>query len=315
METWSYSWAMRNIIAELIKPPSIWLVYVVLIFFLFKKHEFIKKIFIFLGLAMIWVSCTNYFAYQLTHMIGYFLEWPQPLMLEEGHNKNQTTVQAHSQITELNTNQRKTSLPKNQYQLKSKDLSVFTYTQGLASKEAATFAIVILGSGRQKGALELPEYQHQNLSPQSMERLRAGARLAKVTNLPILLSGGAPDRTAVKDLSEAKVMAMVLKQELGLEAVWVEEQSNTTQENALQSAKILHQQGIGTIYLVTHFWHMPRAKIQFEKQGLKVIEAPMGFYQKEQLIPIDFFPSNEGFQRTRWVWHELLGHFWYRLKL
>jgi uncharacterized SAM-binding protein YcdF (DUF218 family) len=110
------------------------------------------------------------------------------------------------------------------------------------------------------------------------------------------------------------VMSMVLKQELGIEAKWLEGQSNTTQENALQSAKILNQEGIKTIYLVTHFWHMPRAKVQFQKQGFTVIEAPMGFYQKEEFTPLDFYPSNEGFQRTRWIWHELLGNLWYRLK-
>ncbi len=39
-----------------------------------------------------------------------------------------------------------------------------------------------------------------------MERLRAGARLAKAINLPILLTGGAPDRIDARDLSEVKVM-------------------------------------------------------------------------------------------------------------
>ncbi len=85
-------------------------------------------------------------------------------------------------------------------------------------------------------------------------------------------------------------MNMVLKQELGIQARWLEEESNTTQENALQSAKILNQESIKTIYLVIHFWHIPRAKAQFEKQGLKVIEVPLGFYQKEQFTPLDFYP-------------------------
>ncbi len=130
----------------------------------------------------------------------------------------------------------------------------------------------------------------------------------------MLLTGGAPARKDAKDLSEAKVMSMVLKEELGIDARWLEEQSNTTQENALQSAQILKKEGIKTIYLVTHFWHMPRAKVQFEKQGLKVIEAPMGFYQKEQYTPMDFCPSSEGMERSRWIWHELLGALWYSIK-
>jgi uncharacterized SAM-binding protein YcdF (DUF218 family) len=250
---------------------------------------------------MIWLTSTSYFAHQFTHMAGYLLEWPQPLNLKDQKSKA------------LNTNQIKASSPADANHLNSP-----SYKQGLTSKEVsnqvATHAIVILGGGRQKGVLNLPEYQYQNISPQSMERLRAGARLAKMSDLPILLTGGAPDRTDNKELSEAMVMSMVLKQELGIDAKWLEEHSNTTQENALQSAKILHHEGIKTIYLVTHFWHMPRAKTQFEKQGLTVIETPMGFYQKEQFIPIDFFPSNEGFEKTRWIWHELLGSLWYRLK-
>ncbi len=60
-------------------------------------------------------------------------------------------------------------------------------------------------------------------------------------------------------------MSMVLKEELGIEVRWLEEQSSTTQENALQSAKIFNQEGIKTIYLITHFWRMPRAKVQFQK--------------------------------------------------
>ena len=40
--------------------------------------------------------------------------------------------------------------------------------------------IVILGGGGRKGALQITaEYQRQDLSPNSMERLRYGARLAK----------------------------------------------------------------------------------------------------------------------------------------
>ncbi len=186
------------------------------------------------------------------------------------------------QSEQLDLSQIKKSSLKFADQSKSKNPNAFSHNQetafkGMSNKEAMQ-AIIILGGGRQRGALDLLEYQYQNLSPQSIERLRAGATLARVTNLPILLSGGTPDRVEEKDLSEARIMNMVLKQELGIQARWLEEQSNTTQENALQSAKILNQEGIKNIYLVTHFWHIPRAKAQFEKQGLKVIEVSSGFY-------------------------------------
>ena len=51
-------------------------------------------------------------------------------------------------------------------------------------------AIVILGGGVRRGALDLPQYQNQDVSKEAMESLRMGARLAKVTQLPILVTGG-----------------------------------------------------------------------------------------------------------------------------
>ncbi len=108
-------------------------------------------------------------------------------------------------------------------------------------------------------------------------------------------------------------MKKVLEREFGIYPKWVKEQSSTTQENASETAKILKKEGIKTIYLVTHFWHMPRAQRQFERHDIQVIRAPMGFYQKEQFTPLDFYHSSEGFQKTRWVWHELVGSLWYKV--
>lgn len=114
-------------------------------------------------------------------------------------------------------------------------------------------AILVLGSGRQNYIIELPSYQYQNLSPQSIERLKSRTRLAKETNLPILIKGGAPDTVDAKDLLEAKIIILVLKEKLCIEARWLEGQFNTIQYSVLQSSKILHQQGIYSIYLVIHF--------------------------------------------------------------
>ena len=276
MEIWSISWAVRNLLSELLTPPGILIVWMLLMLFLIKKHELIKKALITFGLLMIWVTSTNYFAVQFTNFAGHWLIWPAPLTEEN--------ILSELKKSEVQLN----------YQPK---------------------AIIVLGGGRRKGALEVPtDYQQQDLSPSSLERLRYGARLAKQTNLPILLTGGAPDKTDTKDLAEAQVMKIVLEKEYSISPKWIEDQSNTTQENALHSAEILKKDAIQSVYLVTHFWHMPRAKAVFEKQGLRVLEAPMGFYQKTAFTPLDFYLSSEGFQRTRWVWHEILGNFWYRVK-
>ncbi len=153
-----------------------------------------------------------------------------------------------------------------------------------------------------------------------------------------MVSGGAPDRTTKHELSEAQIMAKVLRQELGINARWIEDQSNTTEENLKNSLVILSRENIEKVYLVTHFWHMPRAmqtvkviqkndqkleqkegfkpthSVEQKRGGITVIAAPHGYYQKEQFTPLDFYPSAEGFQRTRWVFHELWGALYYRIK-
>jgi len=47
---------------------------------------------------------------------------------------------------------------------------------------------------------------------------------------------------------------------------------------------------------------------------MEVVPAHHGYYQKQNYTPLDFYPSSEGFQRTRWVFHELLGSLYYRIK-
>jgi uncharacterized SAM-binding protein YcdF (DUF218 family) len=296
METWSYTWAVRNLIAELIMPPGIWLIWVLLILFLYKKNELIKKALIVFGVAILWMTSTNYFAIQLTNLMGNYVVWPEPLNISELESNQ-------SPSTLLPSNVASRDQQKNQFEHKFQD-------QKLAHAQIHSQAIILLGSGRRLGALDLPEYQYQDISPTAMERVRFGARLAKQTKLPILVSGGAPDRVQPGEFSEAELMAKVLQDELSLSVKWLETQSNTTRENAQLSAIILKREDIHEIYLVTHFWHMPRAKAFFEKEGFKVIQAPMGFYQKEQFNALDFYPSSAAIQRIRWIWRESLGLLW-----
>ena len=175
-------------------------------------------------------------------------------------------------------------------------------------------AIVILGGGVRRGAIEIPQYKNQDVSKEAMERLRMGARLAKSLHLPILVTGGSPDRGSIQDLPEGQLMAQVLQEELNSPVKWIEDQSNTTQENASLSAKMLKKENIHQVYLVTHFWHMPRAKYIFERETLQIIPVPLGYQIREKFSPLDFFPNGSGLEFTRQIWHEVLGGVWYRLR-
>jgi len=168
-------------------------------------------------------------------------------------------------------------------------------------------AIVVLGGGRKASA---PEYDNIDIiNAETAERLRYAARLQKQMHLPVLLSGG---KTFGEPTAEAVLMNEAFISDFRGAPNWLETQSRNTAENAQYSARILAQQNIQTIYLVTHAWHMPRALQAFEGKGLKVIAAPMGyeFAPSGQQGLLRYVPKAEALLMSSRALHERLGLLW-----
>ena len=171
-------------------------------------------------------------------------------------------------------------------------------------------AIVVLGGGREPADSAWTTDQPSLLASQ---RLRYASRLAKASNLPILVSGGLHfDRPP----SEARIMAEALRQDFGIQTRWLEERSRTTWENALFTAELLHatNQEVRKIVLVTDAWHMQRARWSFEQAGFTVIPAPQGFYSAHQRKPLGgWLPESRAFWQNTQLLNELLGLWLYKL--
>ncbi|MEY3201128.1 MAG: hypothetical protein RIR70_678 [Pseudomonadota bacterium] len=168
-----------------------------------------------------------------------------------------------------------------------------------AAKEAQ--AIVILGGGRY---LNAPEYGGATTGRMALERLRYGARLARQTGLPVLVSGGAPNGQGP---AEAVVMRDELKEDFNVPVRWVEDRSLDTKDNAQLSAAMLATDGVRRVVLVTHAIHMPRAIGEFTRAGLDVVPAPMGYFEEEDFAYRRWLPNANG---AFWGWfacHEWLG--------
>ena len=168
-------------------------------------------------------------------------------------------------------------------------------------------AIVVLGAGSYSGA---PEYGHDTVGRVSLERLHYAAYLQRRVRKPVLVSGGNPLRG---EWSEAAQMQSALK-DFGVAATWVEEGSNNTLENARMSFRLLHAAGIKTVYVVTHAWHMPRARFAFERAGFTVIPAPTGYTTRVRVTLLDFVPGGKALFDSGIFFHEVAGLVWYRLK-
>jgi uncharacterized SAM-binding protein YcdF (DUF218 family) len=145
-------------------------------------------------------------------------------------------------------------------------------------------AIVILGGGISRNA---PEYGGDTIGRASLERIRYGVYLQRQYGLPILVTGGYPQG----GIPEAEAMRDGIIKEFGGSVTWVERKSLDTAQNATLSAPLLKQNEINTIALVSHAYHMPRAVRDFEKQGLVVFPAPMGFRTEGTVTLMSFMPQ------------------------
>jgi len=180
-------------------------------------------------------------------------------------------------------------------------------------RAAGAQAVVVTLAGRIRPAWEFGAAE--TLSPLSMQRLRYGAWLARQTGLPVALSGGALEDEATP---LAILAAQVLEAEYGLRPIVVEAGSNTTWENAWFTARLLEQAGIRRVALVTHAFHMERARHSFEAAGVAVVTAPTGLYGDDTdngRPPIgDWLPSGTAMAMSTIALHEITGNLWYRLR-
>ncbi len=172
-------------------------------------------------------------------------------------------------------------------------------------------AIVVLAAGRLQGA---PEYANSHIPDYvALARLRYAAHLQHTTGLPILVTGGNRSKDARRE-SKAAGMARALRSDFRTPVAWVEEESETTAENAAFSRRILLANGITKVLLVTDAMHMPRAERVFDDGNLQIVPAPTMFFTLDALDLNAFFPSAEGLRRAYYASYEWIGLGWYRLQ-
>lgn len=163
-------------------------------------------------------------------------------------------------------------------------------------------AIVVLAAGSQP---HTSEYDGTTVDALTLERIRYAARIERQTKLPLLVSGGKlnDDEPPIAD-----IMGKMLATEYATPPTWVERASYNTATNASNSAVILKQHNITRIYLVTHAWHMRRARLAFEHEGLTVLAAGTGHCPNRDTLELaDFLPSVRSFSKSYYAMYELIG--------
>ncbi len=145
------------------------------------------------------------------------------------------------------------------------------------------------------------------------DRIIHAARLFKAGKAPLLILSGGNDPGY---RSEAEAMADIL-QLIGIpaEKMVLETKSRNTQQNAIYTQKMLQQQGIRKILLVTSASHMRRAEAIFTGIGVSVLPAATD-YQLVERAPtfLDWLPQAEALEMTTKGIKEYIGYWVYLLK-
>lgn len=167
-------------------------------------------------------------------------------------------------------------------------------------------AIVILGGG---GRRDADEYGQPTVNRITLERIRYGAKLARETGLPVLVSGGGVTFWKGANYPEARMMAESLRSDFGIAPLWLEDRSENTEQNARYAAEMLKQAGIHRIVLVTHAAHMRRALGYFTCTGLQVTPAPTAFLGPllDSENPLSWLPSESAAYASWYAMHEWAG--------
>jgi uncharacterized SAM-binding protein YcdF (DUF218 family) len=159
-------------------------------------------------------------------------------------------------------------------------------------------AIVVLGAETRVGP------DGADVGPLTLERLRRAADLQRETGLPLLVTSG-PTWADAPPL--AQLMRRTLEESFRVPVHWVEPAARNTSENASRSAAILAPEGIASVLLVTHAWHMRRARAEASRAGLVAWPAPVRAERVPDGRPADWMPRPDHLAMSWFALREWVG--------
>ncbi|MCB9452672.1 MAG: YdcF family protein [Anaerolineaceae bacterium] len=144
-------------------------------------------------------------------------------------------------------------------------LAAVIHQYGLTDRTQPADAIVVLGAGLN------PD---NTPTPSMIRRADHAATLLETGVAPyIICSGGYPGRATVSEASACKTA--LLAAGVPAEVIILEEASRSTEENALETQKIMHANGWQTAVIVSDGYHLLRASWLFQMAGITGYPSPV----------------------------------------
>ena len=147
-----------------------------------------------------------------------------------------------------------------------------------------------------------------------VDRLNHAHLLYKNGNVKkFLLTGGSGRLTNVQRLEAELMKEALLQWEVPRRDILIETASKNTHQNAVNSVKLLKQEGIWSqksFVLITSAFHMRRASGCFKKEGLNFTMFSTDFYSIPRRSTPDYWllPSVSAFSKWHLIIHEVTGY-------
>ena len=172
-------------------------------------------------------------------------------------------------------------------------------------------AIVILG-----GMLKIYEFENSyNVEWNDPDRFFKGIKLYDSLKSDKIIFTGGKYPFNLTQVSEGSVLKnYAVKYGVLEEDIIVTKEVLNTYDESLAVSEVLGENK--TVILVTSAFHMNRAKLLFEKQGIKIIPYKVDFKCSinSKLYFIDFIPSSDALKTTEIALREVLGRIYYSFK-
>ena len=172
-------------------------------------------------------------------------------------------------------------------------------------------AIVILG-----GMLKIYEFENNyTVEWQDPDRFFKGIELYNSFKSDKIVFTGGKSPFNVTAVSEGSVLKnYALKYGVLEEDIIVTKEVLNTYDESLAVSEVLGENK--TVILVTSAFHMKRAKLLFEQQGVKIIPYKVDFKSSinSRLYFIDFIPNSLALKKTEISLRELLGRLYYNFR-
>ena len=189
------------------------------------------------------------------------------------------------------------------------------FANNFQPKQVNPQSLAIYSCGIVPGGFASPTENDSGYFNQSADRFIQAVKLYRLGKITHLLVSGGNGKTDDNHFREgAWVKTQLVQFGVPDSVIFVEDQSNNTQENAANSKRILDSLHLAPPYLlITSAFHLPRALLVFRKAGVAADPFPcnytegMGTFSFLDLIPLpSILPGWDRYLK------ETVGYYWYR---